>query len=127
MVNNVENKCDCKCIHIDRLNIAKNVLEDCIDIESLAEFYKNFADETRLKILKILDCVECMCVCDIAVAWNMTKSAISHQLKYLKDCNLLKSKREGKIVFYSLKDEHVREIIECGITHLKEKCDEKRI
>ena len=44
MVNNVENKCDCKCIHIDRMNIAKNVLEDCIDIESLAEFYKNFAD-----------------------------------------------------------------------------------
>ena len=61
-----------------------------------------------------------MCVCDIAVALSMTKSAISHQLKYLKDYNLIKSEKVGKIVFYSLADSHVKDIIERGIEHLRE-------
>lgn len=127
MVRNTENRCDCNCIHEEQLKRAKKTLDSCGDLLELADFYKNFADETRLKILTILDNVESMCVCDIAVACNMTKSAISHQLKLLKNCNLLKSCKEGKIVFYSLADGHVREIIECGIVHLKEGFNEKRI
>ena len=115
-----ENTCDCKCIHLDRLEKAKSVLLNIGIFDKLSEFFKNFGDETRLKILTVLDGAESMCVCDIAVALNMTKSAISHQLKYLKDFNLVRSERIGKIVFYSLADSHVKDIIERGIEHLQE-------
>ncbi|MBQ7352139.1 MAG: helix-turn-helix transcriptional regulator [Clostridia bacterium] len=124
MAKKVENKCDCNCIHRDKLDRAIGCLKSFNSFCRLSEFYKNFSDETRLKILTILDNVESMCVCDIAVALDMTKSAISHQLKLLKDDNLVKSSRSGKIVYYSLSDDHVKEILECGLEHIKEGCNE---
>ena len=113
-------KCDCKPIHIDKKDIAVEILKDGRAIEDMTKFFKSFSDATRLKILTILNKLDIMCVCDIAVALNMTMSATSHQLKYLKKFNLIKSEKHGKIVFYSLADEHVRDILDKGIEHIME-------
>ena len=116
-----ENVCDCICIHEKETTKAIAELNKLNEIYDICEFYKNFSDSTRLKIICILDKVKRMCVCDIAVALNMTKSAISHQLSNLKDCNLVKAEKSGKTVFYSLADDHVKDIIDKGIEHLQEK------
>ena len=85
----------------------------------LAEVFKVFGDSTRIKILYVLFEAE-LCVCDIAQLLNMTQSAISHQLRILKQNKLVKSRREGKSIFYSLADEHVRTIIDQGRDHIEE-------
>lgn len=85
----------------------------------LAELYKVFGDSTRIKILYVLFEAE-MCVCDIAMLLNMSQSAISHQLRVLKQSKLVKNRREGKTVFYSLSDEHIRGIIDMGMNHISE-------
>jgi ArsR family transcriptional regulator len=95
----------------------ENVLSD------LSDFFKILGDSTRSKIVCALDAGE-MCVCDLAALLNMTKSAISHQLRSLRDANLVKNRREGKVVFYSLADDHVKEIFEKGLEHIREKVDE---
>jgi len=89
------------------------------DFYQLANLYKMFADSTRVKILSALSSHE-MCVCDLAVLLGMTKSAISHQLKLLRISNLVKYEKQGKIVFYSLADDHVKDIFEKGFEHIKE-------
>ena len=85
----------------------------------LAELYKIFGDSTRIKILYVLFESE-MCVCDIAQLLNMTQSAISHQLRILKQSQLVKNRRDGKTVFYSLADGHVRTILDQGMEHIIE-------
>jgi ArsR family transcriptional regulator len=90
------------------------------ELYDLSDFFKVLGDSTRAKIIWALDESE-MCVCDIAVLLNMTKSAISHQLKALKAANLVKYRKEGKVVFYSLTDDHVKEIFEKGLEHIREK------
>ena len=85
----------------------------------MAELFKVFGDSTRIRILYVLFEAE-VCVCDLAQALNMTQSAISHQLKILKQAKLVKSRREGKSVFYSLADGHVRTIIAQGLEHIEE-------
>lgn len=112
--------CDCECIHKKETEKAIAELNKIDVLDNLCEFYKNFSDVTRLKIICILDKLKRMCVCDIAVSLNMTKSAISHQLKYLKENNLVVGEKIGKIVFYSLADKHVKDIFEMGIKHIKE-------
>ncbi|MCI1723682.1 MAG: metalloregulator ArsR/SmtB family transcription factor [Lachnospiraceae bacterium] len=84
-----------------------------------AEFFKALSDETRTKIIWALDQQE-LCVCDLAAALNMTVSAISHQLATLRRANLVRNRREGKEVFYSLADDHVRRMLESGIEHTQE-------
>ena len=116
-------ECDCEIIHKDIVESVKNNVSDKKTLLDMVVFYKAFADETRLKIINLLDVHE-MCVCDIAVILNMTKSAISHQLSYLKKLNIIKSRKEGKIVFYSLADEHVKKLFEICEEHIKESCDE---
>jgi len=86
----------------------------------LSDFFKVIGDGTRIRILWALDVTE-MCVCDIAVLLNMTQSAISHQLRVLKQANLVKNRKEGKVVYYSLVDDHVREIFDQGLIHINEK------
>ena len=113
-------RCDCNCIHEDKKDIAIKSLKSVKGFEEMSKFFKNFSDITRLKIMTVLDGAGDMCVCDIAVSLDMTKSAISHQLKYLKKCNLVKSLKKGKEVFYSLADDHVKDILEKGIEHLQE-------
>ncbi len=85
----------------------------------LSEFFKIFGDTTRIRILFVLFEEE-LCVCDLAAALQMTQSAISHQLNILKRSRLVKSRREGKSVFYSLADDHVRSIIAQGMEHIEE-------
>ncbi|MFA6662999.1 MAG: metalloregulator ArsR/SmtB family transcription factor [Lachnospiraceae bacterium] len=85
----------------------------------LAELFKVFGDSTRIRILFVLFESE-VCVCDIADALNMTQSAISHQLQILKQSKLVKARRAGKSIFYSLADDHVRTIIAQGQEHIEE-------
>ena len=92
---------------------AEDVLYD------LGDFFKLLGDGTRIKILNALFYSE-MCVCDIAALLGMTQSAISHQLRVLKQGRLVKHRKEGKSVYYSLDDEHIKHIIEQGLTHIKE-------
>ncbi len=91
----------------------------------LAELYKIFGDSTQIKILYLLFEEE-MCVCDIADALKMTVSAISHQLRILKQARLVRSRREGKTVFYALDDDHVRTVIGQGMEHIEEKHGRKK-
>lgn len=119
-MSNEELICDCEVIHEDIVNKVKRRMPQDEDIYDLSDFFKVLGDSTRMKIIWALDESE-MCVCDIAVLLNMTKSAISHQLRSLRDANLVKFRKEGKTVYYSLKDEHVRDIYEIGMEHIKEK------
>jgi ArsR family transcriptional regulator len=112
--------CDCDVIHADVVEEVSRHMPDEEQLYDLADFFKMFGDSTRLKILWALDQQE-ICVCDLAVLLNMTKSAISHQLKTLRQIKLVKFRREGKTVFYSLQDEHVKNIIEVGLEHINEK------
>ena len=89
------------------------------ELYDLAELFKIFGDSTRIRILYVLFESE-MCVCDIAQLLGMTQSAISHQLRALKNVRLVKARREGKTVFYSLADDHVKTIIDQGLEHVKE-------
>ena len=86
---------------------------------SLADFYKVFGDTTRIKILCVLFQSE-LCVCDLAEVTGMTQSAISHQLRVLKQMKLVKNRREGKIVYYSLADAHIQSILNQGMEHIAE-------
>lgn len=88
-------------------------------VDNLAELFKVFGDATRLRILFTLSDGE-KCVCDIAAGLNMTQSAVSHQLKILKQNKLIKNRREGKSIFYSLADDHVRTIVAQGLEHVEE-------
>lgn len=111
--------CDCDVIHADVVEEVSCHMPGDEILYDLADFFKVFGDSTRIKILWALDRHE-MCVCDLAVLLNMTKSAISHQLKILRQEKLVKYRREGKNVFYSLQDEHVKTILEVGLEHIKE-------
>lgn len=92
------------------------------DLDDLAEFFKIFGDTTRIKMLYVLLCSE-MCVCDLARILHMTQSAISHQLRMLKKMDLVKSRREGKSVVYSLADGHIKTILSQGMDHIQEDDD----
>jgi ArsR family transcriptional regulator len=112
-------RCNCDVIHEDVVNQVKTKMPEEEILYDLAEVFKVFGDSTRIKILWALDEAE-MCVCDIAVLLNMTQSAISHQLRVLKQANLVKSRKEGKVVYYYLVDEHVRQIFDQGLIHIQE-------
>lgn len=115
----MEGVCEQNIIHkevVDRVKISLLHEDKIID---LAEFFKVFGDSTRVKILSAL-MKEKMCVCDIAATLNMTHSAISHQLRILKQAKLVKYRREGKSIIYSLADDHVKTILHNGIDHVTE-------
>lgn len=111
--------CDITCVHEDTIQKAKLMMPQEEMIEELAQFYKVFGDATRVKILCVLLSSE-MCVCDLAEFLGMTQSAISHQLRILKQMKLVKNRREGKTVYYSLADGHIQNIINQGMEHIKE-------
>ena len=111
----------CAYIHVHE-EIVKQVNKEIPDEEKLydlADFFKVFADSTRIKILYVLLCSE-MCVCDLAQILNMTQSAISHQLRILKQMDLVRNRREGKTIFYSLADDHIKSILNQGMEHINE-------
>jgi len=111
--------CDCDIIHQNIVEKVKNNILDVQTLTLMSNFYKAFADSTRIKIINALN-IHKMCVCDIAVLLNMTKSAISHQLKYLKRLNIISSQKQGKFVFYSLADNHVEKLFKICHEHIKE-------
>jgi DNA-binding transcriptional ArsR family regulator len=119
MMKKNELYCYSKAINTDLVKKVKNRMPDEGELYDLADFFKVLGDSTRVKIMWILDESE-MCVCDLAELLNITKSAISHQLYSLKQANLVKYRREGKHVFYSLADDHVRQIFETGMEHIRE-------
>jgi ArsR family transcriptional regulator len=106
-------------VHPDLIEKVRQGMPAEETLYDLAELYKVFGDSTRIKMLYVLFEAE-VCVCDLAQSLNMTVSAISHQLRVLKQARLVKSRREGKTVFYSLADDHVRTIIDQGINHIEE-------
>ena len=112
--------CDCNTIHEDVVNntLKKMLPQDLFD--KLAEFFKIIGDTTRTKILFALDQNE-MCVCDIANVVGMSKSSVSHQLAILRNSGIVKYRREGKEVYYTLDDEHVKQVFEVGIEHIEHK------
>ena len=111
--------CDTEEIHEDLVKIVNETMPEETELYDLAELFKVFGDSTRIRILFVLFEAE-VCVCDLAQVLNMTQSAISHQLRILKQSRLIKSRRDGKTVFYSLADEHVRTVIGMGMEHITE-------
>lgn len=111
--------CETVEVHEDLLRIVEQTMPEEIELYDLAELFKVFGDSTRIRILFVLSSAE-VCVCDLARVLNMTQSAISHQLRILKQNKLVKSRREGKSIFYSLADGHVSTIIAQGRDHIEE-------
>ena len=112
-------RCDCSVIHEEIVNMVRSKMPLEENLYDLAELFKVFGDTTRIKILWALDEAE-MCVCDIAALLGMTQSAISHQLRILKQVRLVKNRKDGKVVYYSLDDAHVKQIFEQGLVHINE-------
>lgn len=111
--------CDVTCVHEDAVSRVWEKMPREELLNELADFYKVFADSTRVKILCVLLESE-MCVCDLAEVLDMTQSAISHQLRVLKQMKLVKNRRDGKTVYYSLADGHIQTIISQGMEHITE-------
>lgn len=111
--------CDCNVVHQDVVNRVNEKMPSEEILYDLAEFFKVFGDSTRIKIIWALFEEE-MCVCDIAYLLKMNQSAISHQLRVLKQARLVKPRREGKNIFYSLDDQHIEEIFNQGLNHINE-------
>ena len=124
----MENKYCCETISVHKdtvIEVQSKIIEENMT-ERLSRFFKAISDPTRMKILFALKFHE-LCVCDISIILNMSQSAISHQLKTLKDNKLVKSRKEGKTRFYSLDDKHVHDIFDLSLTHLKEDKHEENL
>lgn len=109
--------CDCDMIHPEKVERAKALMLDDNVYNHLSEFYKAMSDYNRLRILSVLSEEE-LCVCDIANLMNMSQSAVSHQLRTLKQAHLVKFRKDGKVVYYSLDDAHVKQVFKVGVDHI---------
>ena len=112
--------CDCDANNIEAVNQIKERLKSGVDITTVSNFFKVIGDETRLKIMMVLF-EHTVCVNAFAVILDMSKSAISHQLKVLKDTGHVKSEKQGKNVYYSINDNHVVDILKQAIIHIEHK------
>ena len=115
-----KNGCEHLHIHQDTVDLVSNTMPDEETLNEASVFFRMFGDATRMKILHALFVSE-LCVCDLAALLGVSQSAVSHQLNSLRQTNLVKFRREGKTVFYSLKDEHVKLIVDMGMKHVLEK------
>jgi ArsR family transcriptional regulator, lead/cadmium/zinc/bismuth-responsive transcriptional repressor len=111
--------CDCNIIHKDIVACTKKKMPEREMVFEVAEFFRIFGDSTRVGILAALMASE-MCGCDLCAVLNMTQSAVSHQLRILKQARLVRSRRDGKIVYFRLDDEHIGEILRVGMAHCSE-------
>ncbi|MBR2620402.1 MAG: winged helix-turn-helix transcriptional regulator [Firmicutes bacterium] len=111
--------CDCGAIHEENISYVREAISSDDQLAAMSKLFKVFGDGTRINILAALNCHE-MCVCDLAVLMDMTKSAVSHQLKVLRDNNLVKFEKKGKHAYYSLADDHVKEILDVALEHINE-------
>lgn len=112
--------CQCNIVHEDAVNRGKEELIEEQSAEHVAMLFKVFGDPTRIKILHLLSLDE-MCVCDISTVLGMSQSAISHQLSSLRQAGLVKNRKDGKVVYYTLDDEHVLTILNQGLDHITHK------
>ena len=112
-------QCECEHVHYEIIEERRASMPEDDNLYSLCDFFKVLGDFTRIRILLAIDGGE-MCVCDIANLLKMTKSAVSHQLKILRHSNLVSYKKSGKNVYYSLADDHVRDIVEKALEHIME-------
>lgn len=119
MMENKVESCSCNIIHKDVVEEVKDKLPQEEILYDLAELFKVFGDSTRIKIICSLFESE-MCVCDLSVLLNISQSAISHQLRVLKSARLVKFRRAGKVIYYSLDDEHIKQIFDAGLHHITE-------
>ena len=120
-----EDGCTIRVVHFDRVDRARNELISDRELDRLALTYKVLGDPSRLKIVMALRTVE-MCVCDLAAFTGLSESAVSHQLRRLKDLSLVKSRRAGQIIYYALDDDHVAELLNVGLDHIHEEMTEVR-
>lgn len=111
--------CDCTVIHKEAVVKVKSQMPHIEKLLDVADFFRIFGDSTRIGILYALKNAE-LCVCDICILLNMTQSAVSHQLRILKHARLVRYRRDGKIVYYKLDDEHINEILTLGMNHATE-------
>jgi ArsR family transcriptional regulator, lead/cadmium/zinc/bismuth-responsive transcriptional repressor len=111
--------CDVRVVHMDRVNRARKEISADQELNRLAETFKVLGDPTRLKIVMALDGGE-MCVCDLAAFVDLTESAVSHQLRRLRDMALVRHRRERQMLFYSLDDAHVKDLLDVGLKHIRE-------
>ncbi len=111
--------CATKGIHADTIRTVKRNMPEPVDLYDLADLFKLFGDSTRIGILWALSESE-MCVCDLCALLKMKQPAVSHQLKNLKQSRVVKARRDGKIVYYSLDDEHIRRLLNLGMEHIRE-------
>jgi len=111
--------CDCDTIHSETVDAVRVVMPSEDETAAITGLFKVLGDSTRVKILWALNRSE-LCVCDISALLNMTKSAVSHQLRLLREANLIKNRREGKVIYYSLSDDHVKQIYETAVEHIEE-------
>jgi DNA-binding transcriptional ArsR family regulator len=114
-----EDGCQIRVIHLEKVEQARREAISDRDLERLSLTYRVLGDPNRLKIVMVLRNVE-MCVCYLAAFTGLSESAMSHQLRRLKDLSLVKSRREGQIVYYALDDEHVTELLDVGLDHVRE-------
>ena len=114
-----EELCGVRCVHTDRVGRAKEEAIPLREVEKLASTYKILGDPTRLRIVMALGGGE-MCVCDLAAFIGVTESAVSHQLRRLRDLALVRCRREGQILYYSLDDDHVADLLQVGLEHIRE-------
>ena len=118
-MENKSESCSCNVIHKEVVENVKNKVPKEETLYDLAELFKVFGDSTRIKIICSLFESE-MCVCDLSVLLNISQSAISHQLRVLKSARLVKLRRAGKVIYYSLDDEHIKQIFDAGLHHITE-------
>lgn len=111
--------CDIRHIHLDRVRRARQTRLSDEETIRIAEIFKLLGDPTRLHILTVLREGE-MCVCDLAAALKMTESAISHQLRRMRDLLIVKRRRDGQILYYSLADSHIETLLEMALSHVRE-------
>lgn len=112
-------QCNCRCIHQERVDAAHGHALASRENDQLAGLFKAMGDPNRLRILWALDCEE-MCVCDLAKFIGVTESAVSHQLRQLRQLHLVANRREGPILYYRLDDDHVRSLIHLALEHVRE-------
>ena len=114
-----EDGCQIRVVHLEKVEQARKEAISDRDLARLSLTYRVLGDPNRLKIVMVLRTVE-MCVCDLAAFTGLSESAVSHQLRRLKDLALVKSRRDGQIIYYSLDDEHVTDLLEVGLEHVRE-------
>ncbi len=117
--NNAVETCITKGIHGDIIRTVKQNMPDTVALYELADLFKLFGDSTRISIIWALSESE-MCVCDLCALLKMKQPAVSHQLKNLKQSRVVKARRDGKVIYYSLDDDHIRKLLNLGLEHIQE-------